>query len=230
MPISINSSPSNVNLFNKTQEKREKTDESLASGKRINRAADDAAGLVIANRLTGEINSLNEQTRGAQDQINLNNVQSARFSAITDGLARAQTLSVQSGNPLYQGDPAIQDELNAITEQVNLVAEEALGVSNFVSGFDASDPATTQANIETALQSVATQASSVGANSNALSAQVNAFQSQQVNLSESRSRIQDTDVAAATSERSQNSTLEEIALKLQRNQQERKGLLINKLI
>lgn len=219
-----------TSTLDKTQQRSQQTNESLASGKRINKAADDSAGLVIANRLTSEVNSLSVKTQGAQDQVNLNNVQNARLSAITDGLARAQTLSVQSGNPLYQNSSAIQDELTAIGEQINAVAEEALGQSNFITGLSSSDPATTQANIDAALKTVGDEAAKLGADSNALAAQINSYQTSQVNLAESRSRIEDTDIAAATSERSKNNTLEQIALSVEKSQQERKGLLIDKLL
>lgn len=230
MAISILHSSSNSNSFSQTQKASQNNSAILSSGKRINKAADDPAGLQISNRLTSQLNALEKQSQGAHDSINLNNIQSAKLSSITDNLARAQQLSVQSGNPLYQNSSAIQDELTALTEEINVVASDALEQDNFITNLNSSDPATTQANIEQALKSVDQQAAQLGADSNTLSSQINTYETSRVNLAESRSRIQDTDFAAASTERAKIETLENIAIKLQKSQLERKGLLINTII
>ncbi len=125
------SASSSASYIDRLNEKRDKEEEKLASGKRINGAADDAAGLQIAERLTSQINNDVQLANNNQDQININNVQDGQLSAIQEGPdARANTLSVQSGNPLAD-QSAIQAEFNQITEQVNTVAGEALGDANF---------------------------------------------------------------------------------------------------
>jgi len=141
--LSVNQSSSNLSFIEKFNQQREDQAEKLASGKRINKAADDAAGIQIANRLTSQINQDQQLSFNAQDQANINNVEEAALSAITDGLLRAEELSIQSGNPLYDSG-AIQGELDQITEQINTIASQALGQDTFISGLDASDPATTQ--------------------------------------------------------------------------------------
>ena len=227
--LSINQSPTNLSFIDKLNQQREEQAEKLASGKRINKAADDAAGLQIANRLTSEINQDQQLSFNAQDQANINNVEAGALSAITDGLLRAEELSIQSGNPLYDSS-AIQGELDQITEQINTLASEVLGQDNFISGLDASDPAATQTILQDTSTLVSENASALGAETNALASQVATYQTGVVNLSESRSRIEDTDYAAATSEQAKNDLLLQSAIILKKEQEERKGLLFNKLV
>ncbi|WP_223813306.1 flagellin [Colwellia hornerae] len=134
----------------------------ISHREKINSAADDPAGLQISNRLTAQINTNQQRSVNAQDQINTNNVQESGLAAINESLQRASVLSVQSGSPL--NDPsAIQGELDQLTEQMNAIAAGVLGDANFISTLDASDPATTQAVLEDALASVSQSASALGA-------------------------------------------------------------------
>lgn len=228
MPLSINTSSSANNFYRLNEEKDEKQ-EQLASGKRINDAADDPAGLQIANRLTSQINGANQASVNAQDQINLNNIQSAQFSSITDSLQRANVLAVQSGNPLAD-QSAIQDEYTQITEEINAIASEALGQDDFLTGLDASDPAASQAAIESAISTIATSASENGAASNALSSQISTYEAANVNLSASRSRIEDTDFAQTSSEQATLDVLLQATIATKKEEEERKGLFINQLV
>ena len=228
MPLSINTS-SNANNFYRLNEEKDEKQEQLASGKRINDAADDPAGLQIANRLTSQINGANQASVNAQDQINLNNIQSAQFSSITDSLQRANVLAVQSGNPLAD-QSAIQDEYTQITEEINAIASEALGQDDFLTGLDASDPAASQAAIESAISTIATSASENGAASNALSSQISTYEAANVNLSASRSRIEDTDFAQTSSEQATLDVLLQATIATKKEEEERKGLFINQLV
>ena len=227
--LSVNQSPATLSFIDKLNQQREQQAEKLASGKRINKAADDAAGLQIANRLTSQINQNQQLSFNAQDQANINNVEAGALSAINDGLLRAQELSIQSGNPLYAGD-VIQGELDQITEQINTLASDVLGQDNFISGLDASDPATTQTILQDTSQQVNESASALGAQNNALASQVATYQTSIINVSASRSRIEDTDFAAATSEQEQNAVLLQSAIITKKNEEERKGILFNKLV
>ncbi|GLX82801.1 flagellin [Thalassotalea eurytherma] len=228
MPLSINTSSTANNLYRLNEEKDEKQ-EQLASGKRINDAADDPAGLQIANRLTSQINGANQASVNVQDQINLNNIQSAQFSSITDSLQRANVLAVQSGNPLAD-QSVIQDEYTQITEEINAIASEALGQDDFLTGLDASDPAASQAAIESAISTIATSASENGAASNALGSQISTYEAANVNLSASRSRIEDTDFAQTSSEQATLDILLQATIATKKEEEERKGLFINQLV
>jgi len=229
MNLSINQPSSSLSYIERQNKEREEKDEKLASGKRINSAADDPAGLQISSRLTSEINSYQQQSYNTQDQVNNNNVQEGGLSAIDESLQRANELSIQSGNPLSDAS-AIQGELDQLTEQINTIAGEVLGDPNFVSGLDASDPAATQAALEDAFTSVNESATSLGAQSNALNSQVATYETTRVNVSESRSRIQDTDYASTSSEKDQNSVLLQAAIINKKDGEARKGLLINQVV
>ncbi|RHW77950.1 flagellin [Colwellia sp. RSH04] len=227
--ISINQSSTNLSFIERLAKQREEQDEKLASGKRINSAADDAAGLQIANRLTSQINQNEQLSFNAQDQVNLNNVQAGALSSITDNLERAAVLSVQSGNPLYDNE-AIQGELTQITEEINVIASDVLGQDNFISGLDAADPVATQTIIQDTAAIVGESSSVLGAQSNALISQVATYDTAVVNVSASRSRIEESDFASATSEQAKNDILLQAAIISKKNEEERKGLLFNKLI
>ncbi len=227
--LSVNQSLASLSFIDKLNQQREQQAEKIASGKRINKAADDAAGLQIANRLTSQINQDQQLSFNAHDQANINNVSGSAYSAINDSLLRAQELSIQSGNPLYDSN-IIQGELDQITEQINTVASEVLGQNNFISGLDASDPEATQAILQDTSTLVNESASALGAENNALASQVTTYQTSVINVSASRSRIEDTDYAAATSEQEQNEVLLQSAIISKKDEEERKGLLFNKLV
>jgi flagellin len=229
MNLSINQPSSALSFIERQSKEREEKDEQLTSGKRINSAADDPAGLQISSRLTSEINSSQQQSYNTQDQVNTNNVQEGGLSAIDESLQRANELSIQSGNPL--SDPnAIQGELDQLTEQINTIAGEVLGDPNFISGLDASDPAATQAALEDAFTSVNESATSLGAQSNALNSQVATYETTRVNVSQSRSRIEDTDYASTSSEKEINNVLLQAAIINKKDGEARKGLLINQVV
>jgi len=229
MNVSINKPPSSLSVIERLEKEREEQQEKLASGRRINSAADDPAGLQISERLTSQINGNAQLSVNTQDQINTNNVQSGQLSSISESLQRANVLSIQSGSPLSDND-AIQGELDQLTEQINTIAGEVLGDSNFISGLDASDPAATQATLETAFETINQTATDLGAESNALDSQVSTYETTRVNLSESRSRIQDTDVAKTSAEAQQTNVLLQSAIIAKKDEDSRKGLLINQIV
>ncbi|WP_286265364.1 flagellin [Thalassotalea atypica] len=70
----------------------------LSSGKRINSARDDAAGLQISSRLTAQINGLNQASRNANDAISLAQTAEGALDEYTNTLQRMRTLAVQSSN------------------------------------------------------------------------------------------------------------------------------------
>jgi flagellin len=70
----------------------------LSSGKRINSAKDDAAGLQISSRLSAQINGLNQASRNANDAISLSQTAEGALDEYTNSLQRMRTLAVQSSN------------------------------------------------------------------------------------------------------------------------------------
>ena len=227
--ISINQSSANLSFIDKLNQQRDEQAEKLASGKHLNKAADDAAGLQIANQLTSQINQNQQLSFNAQDQANINNVEAGALSAINDSLLRAEELSIQSGNPLYDSN-IIQGELDQITEQINTIASEVLDQDNFISGLDASDQTSTQTILQDTSTLVNESASALGAENNALASQVATYQTSVINVSASRSRMEDTDYAKATSEQEKNDILLRSAIISKKNEEELKGILFNKLV
>lgn len=225
----IKQSSANLTFIERLSQQRQEQSEKLASAKKINRAADDAAGLQITSRLSSNIAQNQQLSFNAQDQININSSQSSALSAINTSLQRANELSIQSGNPLADSN-IIQQELDGISEQVNVIADEVLGQNNFLNGLDASDPAATQTILENASTLINQNNASLGASSNALSSQVLSYEAAIINTSASRSRIEDTDFAKQTSEQQKTEVLLQSAIVTKQNEEERKGLLFNQLV
>ena len=75
--------------------------QSLSSGKRINQASDDAAGLAIAQKLQSQSNGYDVGSRNVGTSQDLLNVADGALSSITDNLQRIRELSVQAANGLY---------------------------------------------------------------------------------------------------------------------------------
>ncbi len=75
--------------------------ERLASGKRVNTAADDAAGLAISNRMTSQIRGLNQAVRNANDGISLIQTAEGALDETTNILQRMRELAIQSANGIY---------------------------------------------------------------------------------------------------------------------------------
>lgn len=97
----------------------------LSSGFRINSAADDAAGLQISNRLTSQINGLDQATRNANDGISLAQVAEGAFEEMTNALQRMRTLAVQSQNGISNADDkaALQKEFSALRTEISRIAD-----------------------------------------------------------------------------------------------------------
>jgi len=109
--------------------------ERLSSGKRINSAKDDAAGLQISSRLTSQINGLNQASRNANDGISLAQTAEGALDEYTNNLQRMRTLAVQSANGSNtQADRTALDaefseletELTRISDQTSFAGQNLL--------------------------------------------------------------------------------------------------------
>ncbi|QEQ95785.1 flagellin [Neptunomonas concharum] len=90
--------------------------ERLTSGKRINSAADDAAGLSISNRMTSQVRGLNQAIRNANDGASLIQTAEGALDESTNILQRMRELSIQSANGTY--DSGNRGTLNAEVKQL----------------------------------------------------------------------------------------------------------------
>jgi len=99
--------------------------ERLTSGFRINRAADDAAGLVISNVLTSQVNGLDQAVRNANDAISLVQVSEGALEEIGVSLQRMRVLAIQSESGINTAADiaAIQQEYDELAASIQSVAD-----------------------------------------------------------------------------------------------------------
>ncbi|AEP30500.1 flagellin [Brumicola nitratireducens] len=100
--------------------------ERLSSGFRINRASDDAAGLQISDRMTTQINGLNQAVRNANDAISLTQTAEGALSETTNSLQRIRQLAVQSQNGINSSADrlALQKEVAALKTEISRIATD----------------------------------------------------------------------------------------------------------
>ena len=98
----------------------------LSSGLRINSSKDDAAGLQIADRLTSQINGLNQGNRNANDGIALAQTIEGALDETTNMLQRIRTLAVQAatGTNTSKDRQALQEEVTALCDEITRIAEK----------------------------------------------------------------------------------------------------------
>ncbi len=98
--------------------------ERLSTGLRINRAADDAAGLAISEKMRAQINGLEQASRNAQDGISLIQTAEGALNETHSILQRMRELAVQAANDTYTStDRAeIQKEIDQLVEEVDRIA------------------------------------------------------------------------------------------------------------
>jgi len=102
-----------------------KSMEKLSSGLRINRAADDAAGLAISEKMRAQIRGLDQASRNAQDGVSLIQTAEGALNETHSILQRMRELAVQSSNDTNTADDRkeIQTEINQLTNEIDRIAE-----------------------------------------------------------------------------------------------------------
>ena len=98
--------------------------EKLSSGYRINRSADDAAGLAISEQMRSKINGLDQATANANDAIGLIQTAEGALTETHSMLQRMVTLATQSANGTYNSTArgAITEEVKALKEEIDRIA------------------------------------------------------------------------------------------------------------
>ncbi len=121
MKINSNVSTANLSNLNQVKEQQEKSLERLATGLKINQAADDAAGFQIAQRLFTQASGLQVAVRNANDSYSLASVADSAIAGVSDATQRVQELSIQAANgTLTAADrESIQFEITQIQSQVS---------------------------------------------------------------------------------------------------------------
>ncbi|MFT4941495.1 MAG: flagellin [Paraglaciecola sp.] len=129
MGLFVNTNQSSLNaqrnLFNSSQALNTSF-ERLSSGFRINRAADDAAGLQISNRMTTQIQGLDQAARNANDAISLAQTAEGALGEVTTSLQRIRTLAVQSQNGINSSADrlALQKEVSALKLEISRISTD----------------------------------------------------------------------------------------------------------
>jgi len=140
MALYVNTNTSSLNAQNQLMKSGNALDtayERLSSGMRINSASDDAAGLQISNRLTSQVNGLNQAVRNANDGISLAQTAEGALDETTSMLQRMRTLAIQSANGSNTDEDrvALQEEIAQLATEINRVAEDTtFGGQNLLDG------------------------------------------------------------------------------------------------
>ena len=127
MAMYINTNVSSLNAQRNMTNSTKSLDTSytrLASGLRINSAKDDAAGLQISNRLTSQINGLDQGNRNANDGISLAQTAEGAMDEVTGMLQRMRTLAQQSANGSNSAKDrvALQKEVDQLGAEINRIS------------------------------------------------------------------------------------------------------------
>jgi flagellin len=238
--------------------------EQLSTGRRINSAADDAAGLAVSQDMTAQIRGLNMAVRNANDGISMAQTAEGALIEVSNMLQRMRELAVQASTGTLSSTQRgyLDDEFQALNDQIqNTVTNTKwngisvlgssvmtssggidiqvgtdsgqtisvvgasltdIATSNFSGGItSASDASGMLSTLDDALIAVNTSRASLGAVVNQLTSAADNLTNVSQNLSESRSRVLDTDYAAATTELARTQIIQQagMAVLAQANQQ-----------
>jgi flagellin len=102
--------------------------ERLSSGKKINSAADDAAGFAIAERMTAQVRGLNMATKNANDGLAMLSTIENATNDVTDMLQRVRELAVQAANDTNSVTDRgyLQKEVNSLLDEINRVSSQTV--------------------------------------------------------------------------------------------------------
>ena len=126
MVVQHNMQAANANrMLNVTTGQQAKSTEKLSSGYRINRAADDAAGLTISEKMRKQIKGLDRASTNAQDGVSAVQTAEGALTEVHSMLQRMNELAVQASNGTNSDVDrgAIQDEISQLTTEIDRVAE-----------------------------------------------------------------------------------------------------------
>lgn len=125
----------------------QRTIEKLSSGERITRAADDASGLAVSEKLRSQVRGLNQASRNIANAVSFIQTSEGYLQNTGDILGRIRELSVQSANGIYTAEDRmqIQVEVSQLVDEVNRIASHAqFNGMNMLTGAFARDSVTGQ--------------------------------------------------------------------------------------
>ena len=214
-----------------------KSIEKLSSGLRINRAADDAAGLSISEKMRGQIRGLTQASRNAQDGISRIQTAEGALNEVSNMLVRMKELAVQKANGTYNADDksnlnlemdSLGDEIDNIIDNTKFNGQAVIGTKADIIISDNGTTALTIAstalaasktlgsgssvtNIESAITAVNSQRATYGSQQNRLESTVRNLNTTVENLQAAESRIRDTDMANEMATFTKNNILQQAA-------------------
>ncbi|RNL61040.1 flagellin [Nocardioides marmoriginsengisoli] len=226
MSLRINQNTDAFNSYRNlsvTQGQLSKSLEKLSSGFRINRAADDAAGLAISEGLRSQVGGLKVAVRNAQDGISVAQTAEGALTEVHSMLQRMNDLAVQYNNGTQNADSqaALQAEFTALTSEIDRIQTSTkfngvtlfggAAATNFQVGTATTDVLavdlsgqvataglliTDNTTVTAAITATSTLRGALGAVQNRFEHTINNLNVAVENLSASESRIRDTDMAA----------------------------------
>ena len=140
MPLSVNTNIASLTAqrsLSNSQSTLETAFERLSTGKRINSAVDDAAGLAIGQTLTSKVNGLNQAIRNANDGISVVQIAEGALDEVTTILQRMRDLAVQAANDSLSGTERgyLDSEASKLADALDDVAGAAkFGSTSLLSG------------------------------------------------------------------------------------------------
>jgi flagellin len=233
------------NALSRNGKAQQDTMQQLSTGKRINRASDDAAGLAIRETMTAQITGLNTAIKNANDGISLLQTADGALSETSSLMQRMRELAVLSVNDTYSSTQktAMSTEFVALASQITQIAANTQfngmdllsgsggvygGTGNFIFQIGGNTGQTMTvaiasqtlaqygltgatittaalatshiATLDTAIGTLNTQRSTIGAAVNRLSHALDNLANVAANATDSRSKVEDTDYATATSD------------------------------
>jgi len=224
MSISINNNISTNQYNNRVLQTNQKDNfQKLSSGKKINHAKDDAAGLAISEKMLKEINKANKEIENYQDEKSMINVSDGMYEGTNDYLMDMYEQGVRAGNSIMSADDrqAIED----YASQLKSDAEDMLNTTKFNETKVADRQAVNSLpqnfdlkSTEDAIKTVNRLRSQDGAKYNGLEHRINNKETEVLNTTAGRSRINDTEYGSAVSELNKNRTLDTYQNMMQRQQ------------
>ena len=228
MGLRINTNTDAFNAYRNlsvTQGQMSKSLEKLSSGFRINRAADDAAGLAISEGLRSQVGGLKVAVRNAQDGVSVVQTAEGALTEVHSMLQRMNDLSVQyaNGTQNTESQAALGAEFDQLQEEITRITDNTKfnGVALFAGadlafqvGYDNADTITVtgadalaavdtsaavitdSSTVQTAITAISTQRAGLGAFQNRFEHTINSVNVAIENLSAAESRIRDTDMAS----------------------------------
>lgn len=229
MGLRINQNIEALNAYRNlsvTSGQMSKSLEKLSSGFRINRAADDAAGLAISEGLRSQVGGLKVATRNAQDGVSLVQTAEGALAEVHSMLQRMNELGVQYNNGVNNADSkaALKNEFDTLKTEIGRITDNTKfnGVGlfdaansplSFQVGYSSSDTidvtletvdvsalditsATAADDVQGAITDISTSRANLGAVQNRFEHTINNLNVAVENLSASESRIRDTDMAS----------------------------------